>query len=168
MSVKPVGIGSGDDLFGNTKVFWLWRSFDVIMPGDSFPMVGKIGLDVSWWKGTDLHPDRIAVSFEPRTLPSIDIDLMLSCRISWGDPMVKEDGRIVLVVKQTIDRIKESQCIYQKLSEEDQAIVTLFINEIEAIVKKGTAGASDADYWSKIAQFIKKIQKNFGYFSQQY
>ena len=146
MSVSVGGIDRGDD--------WLWRGFNVVLPGGDFGMVsGKIGLAVGFWFGSELKPDSITMKFGPITLPSIDYQDMRRCG-SFNNPLAREDGTIRLDFW-GIPRIRESHCIYKKLSEVDQAAVTAFVNQIETIVEKGTEGASDADYWKKIAFRIR-------------
>ena len=93
------------------------------------------------------------MKFDPMTLPSIDYQGMRSCFRFGGKGLAREDETIRLDFWR-IPRMEESHCIFKKLSEADQAAVTAFVNQIETIVEKGTEGASDADYWKKIARRI--------------
>ncbi len=146
MSVSVVGIDAGDD--------WLWRSFNVVLPGGDFGTIsGKIGLSVAWWYGSEKKPDHIMMKFDSMTLPSIDYQDMRRCGF-FNKPLAREDGTVRLAFWR-IPRIRESHCIYKKLSEADQAAVTAFVNQIETIIEQGTEGAPDADYWKKIAFRIR-------------
>ena len=146
MTVSVGGIDRGDD--------WLWRGFNVVLPGGDFGMVsGKIGLAVGFWFGSELKPDSITMKFDPMTLPSIDYQDMRRCGF-FNTPLAREDGTMRLDFWR-IPRIRESHCIYKKLSEVDQASVTAFVNQIETIIEQGTEGAPDADYWKKIAFRIR-------------
>jgi hypothetical protein len=93
------------------------------------------------------------MKFDSMTLPSIDYQDMRRCGFFYK-PLAREDGTVRLAFWR-IPRIRESHCIYKKLSEVDQAAVSAFVNQIETIVEIGTEGASDADYWKKIAFRIR-------------
>jgi hypothetical protein len=145
MSVSVGGINRGDD--------WLWRSFNVVLPGGDFGTIsGKVGLVVAWWNGSEKKPNKISMKFDPMTLPSIDIQDMRSCSMPGSQPLAREDG--IRLVFWQLRGVIQSHCIYKKLSEVDQVAVTAFVNQIETIVEKGTEGAPDADYWKKIARRI--------------
>ncbi len=146
MSVSVGGIDRGED--------WLWRSFHVVLPGGDFGTIsGKIGLSVAWWYGSEKKPDHIMMKFDSMTLPSIDYQDMRRCGFFYK-PLAREDGTVRLAFWR-IPRIGESHCIFNLLSEADQAAVSAFVNQIETIVEIGTEGASDADYWKKIAFRIR-------------
>ena len=148
MSVSVGGIDRGDD--------WLWRSFNVILPGGDFGTIsGKIGLSIWWSRAFDqTRPRGIQMKFDPMTLPSIDYQGMRSCFRFGGKGLAREDETIRLDFWR-IPRMEESHCIFKKLSEADQAAVTAFVNQIETIIEQGAEGAPDADYWKKIAFRIR-------------
>ena len=146
MTVSPNYDGRGDD----------WRSigFDVDQSVDDGAEIvgGRLQIIVSWTGGSEKEPDRIRLKFDSMTLPSIDYQMMRGCN-GWDESLVREDSTIRLAFW-GFTKFEASRCIYNKLSQADQALVSNFGNQIYNIVEKGTEGAPDADYWKKIARRI--------------
>ena len=114
---------------------------------------GRLQIIVSWTGGSEKEPDRIRLKFDSMTLPSIDYQMMRGCN-GWDESLVREDSTIRLAFW-GFTKFEASRCIYNKLSQADQALVSNFVNQIYNIVEKGTEGAPDADYWKKIAFRIR-------------
>ena len=134
-----------------------WRSigFDVEQSVDDGAEIvgGRLEIVVSWTGGSEKEPDRIRLKFDSMTLPSIDYQMMRGCN-GWDESLVREDSTIRLAFW-GFTKFEASRCIYNKLSQADQALVSNFVNQIYNIVEKGTEGAPDADYWKKIAFRIR-------------